>query len=184
MAVLADVGGLHMRWAFARCVGAVVTTGTIVDDVGVVKRGGRPCNRRMAVVAVISTADMRRMFAGCRHSVMTRATRTDYLRVVNGKHGYPDVRCMTVFADIARLNMCLILARGICAVMAAGTIARDVDVIEIRGQPAGRRMAVVTVVATVNVILVLAARDDAIVAGSTGPNHLCVINRINGSPDV
>ena len=43
-------------------------------------------------------------------------------------------------------------------------------------------MAVVTVVTTRNVILILAARDVAIVAGSTGPNYLGVINRVNGNP--
>jgi len=133
VAVLADVSGLHMRWALARGVAAVVTAGTIVDDVGMVKRGGRPRDRCMAVVAVIATRDVRWMFTSCRHSVMTGTAGAYYLRVVDRVNGYPDVRGVAIFADIARLNMCLILARGIRAVMAAGTVAGDVDVIEIGG---------------------------------------------------
>lgn len=45
-------------------------------------------------------------------------------------------------------------------------------------------MAIVTVVAAGNVIRILAARDDAIMAGSAGTDHLGVINRVNGNPDV
>ena len=45
---------------------------------------------------------------------------------------------MAVFADVGGLYMRRDLARGIRAVMAAGTIAGDVNVIEIRRQPAGR----------------------------------------------
>ena len=39
---------------------------------------------------------------------------------------------MAVFADIGRLYMCEVLARGVGAVMAAGAIARNIYVIEIR----------------------------------------------------
>ena len=80
-----------MRGAFARRVGAVVTAGTIVDDVGVVKRGGRPRNRGVAVVAVIATVDMRWMFAGRGYAIVAGATGADDLRVINSKHRYPDV---------------------------------------------------------------------------------------------
>ena len=184
VAVLADVGGLHMRRAFAGGLRAVMTAETVVDDVGMVERRRRPRDRRMAVVAIVAAADMCRVFAGRKQTVVTGATGPKHLGMVDCEDRDPYVRCMTVFADIARLNMCLILARGVRTVMAAGTVTRDVDVIEIRRQPASRRMAVVTVVATVDVILVLAASDHAIVAGSAGPDHLCVIDRVNGSPDV
>ena len=184
VAVLAHVGGLHMRRAFAGGLRAVMTAETVVDDVGVIERRRRPRNRRMAVVAIVAAVDMCRVFAGRNHTVVTGAAGAKYLGVVDRKDRDPYVRCMTVFADIARLNMCLILARGVRTVMAAGTVTRDVDVIEICRQPASCRMTVVTVIATVDVILVLATRDHAIVAGSAGPDHLCVINRVNGSPDV
>ena len=42
---------------------------------------------------------------------------------------------MAVVAGIITGNVCLVLARSIRAVMAARTITRYVDVIEIRGQP-------------------------------------------------
>lgn len=184
MAGLAYVGRLYVCRALARRIRAVVAAGAIVDDVGVVECRGRPGDRRVAVVAVIATGDVRWMLTACRHSVMTGSASADYLCVVDRVNGYPDVRGMAVFANIARLNMCLVLARGISAVMAAGTVASDIGVIEIRRQPASRGVAVVAVVATRNMILVLATRDDAIVAGATGPNHLCMINRVNRNPDV
>ena len=45
-------------------------------------------------------------------------------------------------------------------------------------------MAIITVVAAVNVILVLAGSRDAIVAGSTGTGYLRVINCIYWCPGI
>lgn len=132
MACLAHIGGLHVRRAFAGGVGAVVTAETVVYDVRVVERRRRPRNGRMTVVAVVATGDVRRMLTGCCHSVMAGTAGAKHLRVINRVNGYPDVRGMAVFANIARLKMGRILARCIRAVMAAGTVAGNVDVIEIR----------------------------------------------------
>jgi len=184
VAILADVCRLDMRWAFTGGIGTVVTTEAIVDDVGMVEVSRCPSDCCMTVVAIVATGYMRWVFAGCRNAVMARATRTDDLRVINGKDGYPDVRRVAVFADIARLYMRRGFARRIRAVMAAGAITRDVDVVEVRGQPADRRVTIVTVVATVDMTLVLAGRDDAVVAGAAGADHLSVVGRVHRHPDV
>jgi len=173
-----------MPGALARRIGAVVTAGTIVDDVGVVKRRGSPCNRRMAVVAVITTVDMCRMFAGRGYAIVAGATGAQHLRVVDGEDRKPHVRCMTVFADIAGLYVRLSFARGIGTVVAADTISSDVDMVKVRWQPARRRMAVLAVVTTVDMTLVLAGRDDAVVTGSAGTNHLGVFDRIDRYPHI
>jgi len=70
VAVLADVRSLDMRRALARCVIAIVTTGTVVNDAGVVEGCGRPGDSRVTVVAIVAARYVRRMFAGCRNAVM------------------------------------------------------------------------------------------------------------------
>ena len=89
-----------------------------------------------AVIAVVTAGDMCRVLAGRSRTVVTRSTGANHLRVVHRKGGYPGVRCMTVFANLAGLNVRWVLARGISTVVATGTITGDVYVIEIRGDPA------------------------------------------------
>ena len=181
VAVLADIGRLHMRRALAGGVGAVVTTGTIVDDVGVVKRCGRPRDRRMAVIAVIAAGYVGRVFASRRAAIMTGAASTDNLDVVDGVSGHPHIRGMTVFADVARLHMCCrILARGVGTVVAAEAVARDVDVIEVRGQPTCGRMTVVAVGAAGDVVQVFSGCRDAVMTRAAGAQDLCVVHGKHG----
>lgn len=65
---------------------------------------------------------------------------------------------MAVLADVAGLYVCRGLARGLGSVVAAEAIARDIDVIEVRGHPTGCRMAVIAVVATGDMRGILAGR--------------------------
>lgn len=84
--------------------------------------------------------------------------------VINGKDGRKHIGVVAIFANVAGLNVGGGLARCVYAVMAIKTVARNVDVIEIRWQPADCGMAVVTVVATVDVRRCFTSRDYAIVA--------------------
>ena len=136
VAILADVGRLHMQRALAGGFGAVVAAEAIVHDVDVVEVGGQPRDCRVAVIAVIAASDMRRVFAGRNCAVMTGAACANDLGVVDEVGRYPDVRGMAVFAHIGRLDVCRVLARSVGAVMAAGTIARNIYVVEICRQPA------------------------------------------------
>lgn len=70
VAVLADVRRLDMRRALARRVIAIVTTGAVVNDAGVVEGCGRPGDSRVTVVAIIAARYVRRMFAGRGNAVM------------------------------------------------------------------------------------------------------------------
>ena len=181
VAVLADVGRLHVRLALARGVCAVVTTGTIVDDVGVIERRGRPRDCRMAVIAVVAAGYVGRVFAGCRAAIVTGAASAYDLGMVDGVGGHPHIRRMTVFADVARLHMCCrILARGVGTVVAAEAVARDVDVIEVRGQPAGGRMTVVAVSAAGDVVQVFSGCRDTVMTRATGAQDLCVVHGKHG----
>lgn len=73
VAVLADIGRLQMRRAFAGGVGAVMTAEAIVDDVHMVKIRGQPGDRRMTIVTVIAAGDMPGVFAGRSDAVMAGA---------------------------------------------------------------------------------------------------------------
>ncbi len=79
---------------------------------------------------------------------------------------------MAVFANAARLDMRRTLSGSIYSVMAAGAIVDYASVIEVSGNPARGRMAVVAGVAANDVRWVLALRDRAIVAGVTGADDL------------
>ena len=84
---------------------------------------------------------------------------------------------MAIFADVAGLDVCRGLAGCLRTVMAAEAIARNIDVIKVRGEPAGSGMAVIAIVATGDVRGMLAGGRDAVVARAAGANDLCVIYR-------
>ena len=136
VAIFADVGCLDVSRSLTDGIGAIVATNTVIHDVDVVEVSGQPRDCRMAVIAVIAAGDMRWVFAGRYCAVMTGAAGANDLDVVDRVNRYPDVRGMAVFANIGRLNMRQVLARSVGAVMAAGTVARNIYVIEIRRQPA------------------------------------------------
>jgi len=64
------------------------------------------------------------------------------------------------------------------------SIGRDIGVIEIGWQPADSGVAIVAVVAALDVILVLAGRRRAVMAGAASAQHLCVIDGKAWRPNV
>lgn len=136
VAIFADVGCLDVGRSLADGIGAVVATNAVIHDVDVVEVGGQPRDCRVAVIAVNAARDMRWVFAGRYCAVMTGAAGANDLGVVDEVGRYPDVRGMTVFAHIGRLDVRQVLARSVGAVMAAGTVARNIYVVEICRQPA------------------------------------------------
>ena len=91
---------------------------------------------------------------------------------------------MTVFANVAGLNMSWPFTGRIGTVVTAHAVARDIYVIKIRGQPACGRVAIVAIVATGDVILVLTGRRITVVAGSASTDYLRMIDRVGGIPDI
>ena len=75
---------------------------------------------------------MCRVFAGSDDAVMAGSATPDYLGVIDGHHRHEDIGAVAIFTDIRRLNMREILAGCVRAVMAADTVASDINVVEIR----------------------------------------------------
>ena len=73
--------------------------------------------------------------------------------------------------------MIQVLAGGIGTVVAAGTVANNIGVVNIRRQPGDGSMTVIAIGATGYVCGVLTRRRDTIVTRATGTHDLCMINR-------
>ena len=131
VAVFADIGRKHVSRSFAGGVTTIVATGAIIRDVGMVKVRRSPGDGRVAVIAIVATRDVRRVLADRRGAVMARAANADDLSMIDSVRRYPCIRRMTVFTNSAGLNMRWRLAGGINAIVAAGTITSDVDVIKV-----------------------------------------------------
>lgn len=87
---------------------------------------------------------------------------------------------MAVLADVAGADVGRTLARRLDPVVAADAVARDVYVVEIRGDPRRGRVAVVTGVATRDMRRILAGGDDAVMARAASAEHLQVVYGIGG----
>lgn len=177
VAILANVCSLNMRGVLAGCIRAVVAIDAGIRDVGVIEVRGEPADGGMAVVAIFTACDMGRRLASGRHAIVAGTAGADDLHVIDGKRRCPDVRVMAVLTDVSGGNVRCVLARRFNAVVAADAVASDVDMVEVRRQPAGRRMAVVALIATRDMRRMFSGRGDTVVAGATGSEDLCVINR-------
>ena len=138
VAVLADISRLYMCRGLAGGLCAIVAAHAIASDIDVVEGGRQPRNRRMAVVAGVAAGDVGRVFAGRGDAIMAGATSAQYLGVIDGKGGRPDIRRVAVLANIGCLYMCRRLAGGLRAIVAAHAIASDIDVVEVGRQPGNR----------------------------------------------
>lgn len=151
-----------MQRTFACRICAVMAACAVVHDIRVIKICRCPGDRGVAIVAVVAAGDMRRMLTDRSSAVVARATCAYNLRVVHVVSRHPGIGVVAVLANIASLDMCRILARRVGAIVAARAIAGDVDVIEVRGQPACCRVAVVAVGAAGYVRRMFADRYNAI----------------------
>jgi len=132
VAVLANNGGLYVGWVFACCRGSIVTTTAVVEDVRVIEIGWQPGGACVTVVAVGAARDVRGVFTRCRNAVMAGAAFAQHLRVIHRECWCPDVRVVAVLADVRRLYVREVLASGLDAVVAANTVARNVQMIKVR----------------------------------------------------
>ena len=98
------------------------------------------------------------MFADSSDAVVAGTASADHLGVIDRDNGRPYCRAMAIFTDIRCLHMCRVLACRLSAVMTADAVAEDVDVIEISGHPASRRMTVIAGITAGNVSRILAGR--------------------------
>ena len=183
--ILANIAGLDMGRVLARGIRAVMTAEAVVENIRVIESGGYPAHRRMAVIAVVAANDVGRILALGNCAIVAGVTGTNNVQVIDPICRCEDDIVMTVLADIGGLEMRWILACRIRAIVAAEAIAGDVDVIEVRRNPAHGRMAVIAVVATTDMSRILAFGNRAVMAGVTGADNLGVIDlvcrRENGS---
>jgi hypothetical protein len=84
---------------------------------------------------------------------------------------------MTIFADIARLNMGHVFANDFNAVMAIDTVTGDIYVIEVCRQPTYCRMAIIAIITACYVRCVLTRCCVAVMTGSARAQYLCMVDR-------
>ena len=105
MAVFTDVTGLDVRLIFAGCGHAVVAGAAGASKVYVIEIRRQPGNRRVAVVACVAAGYVRRMLAQGGHSIMTSTAGPEYLCVIDRQYGRPRAGRVTVFTEVAGLNV-------------------------------------------------------------------------------
>jgi hypothetical protein len=159
-----------------------VAINTITDDVGVVVIRRQPRDSGMAVVAIIATGYVRGMLAGCNDAIMTRAAAAENLCMVDGDRRYPDGRTVTILAHVCGKNVRRVLAGCVRTIVAIRAVARDIYVVEVSWSPTRCCVAVVTVIATLNMTGVFASCDISIVTGTTTPKHTQMIDREYRAP--
>ena len=132
----------------------------------------------MTVVAIIAAGDMRRVLACRNDTVVAGAAGANNLSVVHRVSRYPNIRVVAVFANIRCLNVRQVLAGRLNAIVATRAIAGDAYVIEIRGQPADSRMAIVTIVAARDMCWMFAGCCSSVVARTASTQDLGVVDGI------
>jgi len=75
------------------------------------------------------------------------------------------------------------LARRVSAVVAAKTVTRNVDVVEVRWKPPDGRMTIVAVITAGDMRRVFTRRHRSVVAARTGTDDLCVVDPIGWRED-
>jgi len=179
VAVLADVACLNMRRVLANGLDAVMAAEAAIHNGCMVKGRRDPAERRMAIVTSVRAGDVCGMLAGRCRTVMAGRADADDLRMVNSVKRCKEHTVMAVLADVSCLNVPGILANGFDAVMTADAIARDIEMVEVRREPAIACMTVITSITTGNVCWMFARCDGAIVAGRADADDLGMVYRIS-----
>ena len=127
----------------------------------------------------VAAVDVHRVLADCGNAVVAGCAGADDLRMVHREDWHPDVGVVAVLTDVCRVDMRRVLACRVYAVMAVETRARNAHVIEVCRHPVDGRMAVVAVVAALDMVGILARRRQTIVAGAAGADDLDVVDDID-----
>lgn len=179
VAVLADICRLQVRYGLTSSFHSVVTAHAVADDADMVEVGRPPGIGRVAVITGIAAVDMGRVLARGRDAVVARTACSKDLSVIDHENRREDVGVMAVLAYVRGLNVRLVLARGLDTVVAIDAVAGDAHMIEIRWYPTGRCVAVVTGIATCNVIWRLPGCREAVMTGATGSGYLGMVDDVH-----
>jgi len=178
MAGLAGVCRACMQRVLARCISAVMAAEAIVDNIRVFERGRCPACGRVTVIAGVATDNMRRVLACGNRAVVAGVAGTDHVGVIYPVHRCEGRNIVAVLTKISGLNMRRSLAGRVRTIVAAQAVIGDIDMVNVGGNPARRRMAVIAGVAATNMGRVLAFGDRTVVAGVAGTQHLGVVNPV------
>ena len=127
MAVLTDVSRIDMCRIPAFGSRAIVATGTVSDDVGVIESSRQPGVRAMTGLTLVTALRVIDRLSRPGNTIVTTATTADNLSVVNAANGAPGRLQMTVLTQAGTENMigghrCRFYESGPC--MAAAAFAR------------------------------------------------------------
>lgn len=184
VAILANVACLDVRRILARGFDAVMAIDAVAYDIKVVEIRRYPAGCGVTVVAGIATRNMVRRLSGRREAVMTGSTSTGHLGMVDGVHRRKRIAIVAVLADVGCRYVRRVFTGRIGAIVAARTIACDIDVVEVGRYPAGGRMTIVTVVAAVQVSWIFPRGGDAVMTRAAGANDLGVIYGEHGRENI
>jgi len=184
MAVFANIRCQNVRRVLASRFDAVVAAYAIAGDADVIEIRRQPTDCRMAVIAIIAARDMRWMLACGRRAVMARTAGTEDLGVVDSVGGRKNICIVTIFTNVGCLYMRRTLADGINAVVAAGAIVDNTQVVEGRWSPGDRCMAVIAGIAAGYMCRMFACRNNTIMTAVAGADDLRVVNGEDGCKDV
>lgn len=137
VAVLTHITAGDVRRRLAGCGHAVVTAYAIADDANVVEVCGHPACGRMTVIARVAAGDVRGRLARGNRTVVAGSTGTNDLSMIDSRRRSKSDHGVAVLAHIAGVDVVRVLTGRVVAVVAAHTVAGNVDVIEIGRHPAG-----------------------------------------------
>ena len=143
MTVLADIGRLDMRRVLADGLCAVVAAEAIARYVDVIEVGRYPTVGRVAIVTGIAACDVSRVFTDGNCAVVAGGTSTNNLRMIDCDNRCKKVSGVAILTNCCGLYVIGTLASRVNAVMAADTVAGDVDMVEERRYPAVSLVAVI-----------------------------------------
>ena len=133
MARFAHFSAGNVRRALAARGGAIMAIHAIAGDRAVINRRSQPLRHHMTGIAFLRGWHVQQVLARRRRAIMTARTDTRYLGVINRASGYGDPfsrsNCVASFAHIGSGNVCITLAAGSAAVVAANTISSDSAVV-------------------------------------------------------
>ena len=109
-----------------------MTAHTVACDVDVIEVRRYPAHGAVTIVAGVATGNVCQVFANGDDAIMAGAASPNDLAVIDHHYRRKDISRVTVFANIGCLDVRRIFSGGVRAVMAANTIASNVDVVEIR----------------------------------------------------
>jgi len=105
VAILADIGRLHVRRTLAGSVEAVVTGKAIARDIAVVEHGRDPGCARMTIVAAVAGGDVIRCLPCCLEAVVTATATACHRRMIHKGDGTPGSCRVAIVANRRRSHV-------------------------------------------------------------------------------